>query len=276
MLRLCVANDQGYGDEAIGAVKVWKFPCGEVGVKLDETLTYGLFDAVVGIRCDFESNDDLIALGQLVDAINVFNPKSLSLAMPYFPYARQDRRCNPGEGHALKMIGSYINSLNFTHVIVKDAHSTVLSAVVDRLHDLPQEWCAKALPKFDFLVSPDAGAEKKVFKHAQVVDGGTQVLTAHKRRSPDGKITDVYVPDVDRITGKRVCVVDDLCDGGATFHELGRKLIFEAPAELSLYITHGMFTKGLDELLKIYDNIYVSELRDKTLETSYTGRLHII
>lgn len=245
--------------------KVWKFPCGEVGVQLTQDILDKLSDArltEVGLKMDFKSNDDLFALAQLVDAIRATHVDvPISVWIPYFPYARQDRRANKGEGHALKIACDFINSLNFKFVMVDDAHSTVLDALLDRMVHVPQEVCAEALPKFDVLLAPDAGAEKKVYKHKQVAEG-TEVVCASKVRDANGKITKTMLPFGGRLTGKTVCIVDDLCDGGATFLELGKVAREFEPAELCLYVTHGMFTNGekFVELNDLFDRIFVYNL----------------
>ena len=236
-------------------LKVWKFPCGEVGVKIEN----GFASEEVEVTLLWDSNDDLIALGQLVDALRHNDVQHISLNIPYFPYSRQDRRCNPGEGHALKMVADYINSLGFSAVYTMDAHSFVLEAVVKNLRVAEQAECAWRLPSFDVFVAPDAGASKKIFK-LTASRQGAEVIVADKKRDATGKIIETSISGGESITGKSVCVVDDLCDGGATFIELGKVLKKYEPASLDLYVTHGFFTKGVGILTPFYDTIYVSNL----------------
>jgi ribose-phosphate pyrophosphokinase len=243
-------------------VKQWRFPCGEAGFKIESAPSLIEFQDV-WIHLHWEGNDDLMALAQAVDAVRHAGAKRIFLRMPYFPYSRQDRRCNPGEGHALKMVAQFINSLDFEFVETYDAHSTVLEAVVDRLNVMPQAECAIRLPIHDILIAPDAGAAKKVFKHGQVVNGMAEALVADKVRGERGVILSTRIYDASKVKGKRVCVVDDLCDGGATFIELAKVLWANDPAELNLYVTHGFFTKGADVLLPYYDNIYVANLMNE-------------
>jgi ribose-phosphate pyrophosphokinase len=242
-------------------VKVWKFPCGEVGVKIETGFTHG----EVEITLLWEGNDDLLALGQLVDALRHNDVQHIALNIPYFPYSRQDRRCNQGEGHALKMVATYINSLNFSSVYTMDAHSYVLEAVVNNLVVTEQAECAWSLPSFDIFVAPDAGASKKIFKLTSNRPE-SKVLVADKKRDYTGKIVDTTVHGGEEITGKTVCVVDDLCDGGATFIELAKVLKKHKPKTMALYVTHGFFTKGAEVLTPFYDTIYVSNLMSNAAE----------
>lgn len=243
------------------AVKQWKFPCGEVGVKLEDPAS--MLGRKTIIQLHWEGNDDLIALGQLVDIVRRKGVKDYCLYIPYFPYSRQDRRCMPGEAHSLKMVAEYINSLGFRWVSTLDAHSPVLEAVVDRLHVKSQQECAFNLPVYDYLIAPDAGAAKKVEQHAQVRMGNTNVIFASKTRSEGSMVVRLPSGYLTALAGKRVCVVDDLCDGGATFTNLAKLLVipgFDAPTCLDLYVTHGFFTKGVDVLLERYDTIYTNNL----------------
>lgn len=262
MISLKLMTQDGHVVSNKDLIKQWKFPCGEAGIQLSQqalSLIDQGWQAVVVL--DYQSNDDLFALGQAVDALRQAYCQYVGLTMRYVPYSRQDRRCNPGEGHALKVFANYINSLGFDNVVAHDSHSSVCEALFNNFHDIPQEECAKNLPKFDVLIAPDAGAEKKVFKHRQVKEG-TKVVCATKVRDSNGKITSVYVPSWTSIVGKDVCIIDDLCDGGATFLELGKVVKGFDPKSMSLYITHGMFTNPdkFVELNDLYDRIYVHNL----------------
>lgn len=254
-------------DQANAEVKMWKFPAGECGVKLQfpdincnpEKLT---------ISWLWESNDEMMALAQIVDAIaNKYGDKIYKvLEIPYFPYSRQDRRCSAGEGHALKMFAKFINSFNFDKVITKDAHSYVLEAVVENIYNIEHHVCSGGISNnYDILIAPDAGASKKIYK---MLNNGQQVIVANKTRDIDGKIIgmDVDVSLVDK--GGKILVADDLCDNGGTFIALGEILREKLGAsnKIDLYVTHGFFGKGVDVLLKMYDNVFVHNLMNKSVK----------
>lgn len=240
-------------------IKEWMFPCGESGIKIETNAFTFIEDKDYTIQLMWEGDSDLLKLAQLVDALRVERAGRITLSIPYFPYSRQDRRCSRGEGHSLKVVASFINSLGFHNVRTLDGHSTVLEAVVDRLTVIPQGICAHNLPLHDILVAPDAGASKKVITHSQVWQDETDILQGEKTRHPDGSMT-VNVPGAAAIRGKKVCVVDDLCDGGKTFIELAQALLPYEPSVLNLYVTHGFFTKGVNVLKPFYHNVYVHNL----------------
>ena len=71
------------------------------------------------------SADDVMTLVMISDALRQMDVKEILLTMPYVPYARQDRVCNPGEAFSIKAFSRIINSLEFSSVVVYDPHSDV-------------------------------------------------------------------------------------------------------------------------------------------------------
>lgn len=241
-------------------VKVWKFPGGEVGVDIGEWKP----DVVVGptlVTVDYEGNDDIFALAQVVDALRAVDPvQYLVLEIPYLPYARQDRYCKVGESFALREFAKILNSFDFDCVISWDVHSEVALNVVNNLYIIRQSDLLCSFDKFDdydYLIAPDAGAAKKL--------QGERVITMSKTRTPNGIVYNPYTGP--SLAGKKVLVVDDICDGGATFLALEAALDFEAirAEQLDLYVTHGIFSKGVDQLLRFYDTIYTANLMNKSI-----------
>ena len=137
-----------------------------------------------------------------------------------------------------------------------------------QVQHMSQSSCAKYWPKFDALIAPDKGAAEKVMTHYQV-SLGTPCHTLNKVRL-DGRVIYEDYPH-DTIQGK-VCVVDDICDGGATFLSLAEMLYRSQPnmSRLDLYVTHGIFSKGTDELLKKYATIYVHNNMNQSVADSVT------
>jgi len=238
--------------------KSWKFPAGEVGVKIPQIEKH----EKVGIVLTMPSSDEIFIALNMLDALAVQGVQrdNIDLFIPYFPYGRQDRVCHEGESFALRVFAHMLKAFpHYNNVYIKDMHSEVTHQAlmgygVQLLH-MSQSSCAKYLPKFDALIAPDEGAAEKVYTHYQV-GLGTQVFTLSKERK-DGQV--VYTDFAfDTITGD-VCVVDDICDGGATFLSLAEMLYRTQPnmSKLCLYVTHGIFSKGVVELLKKYATIYV-------------------
>jgi len=244
-------------------VDSFNFPGGEVQVKLLNT-SLGYSESV-NVDAQIQSSDDVMKLLLTCEALcaNGWNCHALHIA--YVPYARQDRRCNIGEAHSLKVFCKLINSLKFKQVRVLDPHSDVVEALIDNVMCIPQEKIVeRSVPYIReyYLISPDAGALKKIYKVAKT-SGAKGVIKADKVRNiQTGKIESVDVNVDSKLldSNNKFLVVDDICDGGRTFVELAKALASEGikKEELTLFVTHGIFSNGFDELLQYYNHIYTT------------------
>lgn len=182
----------------------------------------------------------------------------VELVLPYLPYARQDRVIGPNEPFSLKVFADIINLQNFSRVVVYDPHSDVGPGLLNNCDAIPQYNIAiKAIgdlvaDKNVIFVSPDAGAYKKLSK--LIVDD-ERIVIATKERGQLGEIKRTRLLNPENIPGKTVVIVDDICDGGRTFIELAKAIRAHVPKEIILYVTHGIFSNGFDELHSHLDAI---------------------
>ena len=246
-----------------------KFPAGETLVRIESNSAIRLYnnEKLCGmINLDFKDNGDLIDLMLLVDAVRreYIQGIKLSLSMSYLPYSRQDRVCNKGESLSVKVVTDIINSLGFVNVYCKDIHSEVGVSLINNLRHIDMIACTRSLSMMfnaetTVLVSPDAGANKKLLNFAKDY-GFNQLVRADKERDlSTGKITGTKVyaePQGD----KDFLILDDIADGGYTFIELAKKLRELTTGKIYLYVTHGIFSKGIDILYPLFDKVYCSNI----------------
>jgi ribose-phosphate pyrophosphokinase len=192
------------------------------------------------------------------------------LHVPYFLGARSDRRFEEGTVHYLKeVICPIINSLKFDAVVVLDPHSDVLEACLDNMVKIDNHLIVKsALTAIDnkndardriCLVSPDAGAYKKIFDVAKKFEID-KVITATKVRDlKTGKILHTEVPTPDMHNDIKYVIVDDICDGGRTFTEIAKAIKAVRPtAKVYLIVTHGIFSAGEKPLKEYFEHVYTT------------------
>lgn len=242
----------------------FRFPGGEMQVTIPAGLREQA-DAAREFRIHalLKSAHDVMQLLLLTDALRRLNPAvPVHLDMPYVPYARQDRVCNPGEALGAAVFCKLINDQQYATVTIVEPHSDVTPAllarvrVVDAAAFLKKALAAPAFAQGVTLMAPDAGARKRVQALAKAL-GVADVRYAEKVRDPQtGRITETRVPD--DIPAQPVLVVDDICDGGRTFLELAAALRGKTRQPLYLYVTHGIFSKGLTELKANYAEIFTA------------------
>lgn len=241
------------------------FPGGEEHVRI---LGDDIYASVV-VLAKISSSCELMRLLMLSEALTKV-AGIRHLCLPYVPYARQDRRCNEGEAHSMRVAAKLINSMGFSTVTIVDPHSDVCEALIDNLMVIEQHQIMGVWPKLDavmseitnddytVIVSPDAGSLKKIFKVAKVF-GKPDVLKADKIRDiSTGEITGIEIHAEKLHPNVNYMIVDDICDGGRTFIELAKALREKGATRVSLYVTHGIFSKGFRVFDGLIDEIWTT------------------
>lgn len=220
------------------------------------------------IKSRLSSFDDLQQIMVVVSACREANAGKISLRVPYFIGARSDRRFSKFGCHYLKdVICPVINSLGFHKVFILDPHSDVLPSLLDNVvieSNSDFHFRAGAAIGTDAIVlSPDAGAQKRAMEYAKVNYSPQIVYCTKNRDVATGKITETNIP-VDSFGGSNVVIVDDICDGGATFLNLGRQVRERKCGRLYLVVTHGIFSAGFHLLEGVFDRILCTDSYSKT------------
>ena len=215
----------------------------------------------------FEREAELIHLQQLkllLDAIDNFidKPYPAELSIPYLPYARQDKEVRDDRTFALEAFAQIINSQKWDKVSAFDVHNPRAAfKLIDRFHNVqPDLWF---LTKYDTVIFPDFGAMTR-YGRVMIQQGIADTLvdkifSCNKNRDPQtGRIENFAVNGDPDLKGKKIIVVDDLCDGGATFNILADTAL-EKTLSSTLYVSHGLFSRGIGQLLKNYDQIITTD-----------------
>lgn len=240
--------------------KAFTFNGGERHIRLENPGPY--VNATFEVEARMTSPYDIIDLLLVTDALRQAGTNiQIDLLMPYVPYARQDRVCAVGEPLSARVFCDLINSQGYNLVEIWDAHSDVVPALLNRVRNIPSSHFVgqlfvtteRVLHEAPTLVAPDAGALKKVGAIAKLY--GLEVIRADKTRdTKTGEITGTVVYS-DYVCDTDLLVVDDICDGGRTFLELAKAMRPLTSGKLILYVTHGIFSNGLDELGEAFDLI---------------------
>jgi len=247
------------------------FKGGEPHIKLAlkvDTKVDGGYGINVAITHRINDFNDFGILAIAVDALKRSgHVDEIYLFLPYFPGARQDRVMVEGEPLTAKVYADLVNNLELEEVVIFDPHSDVTPALINNcrvinnhsfvrkaLHDIYPEIGSHT----PYLVSPDAGSNKKVLKLQQYLSFYCEldVIKCDKTRDvKDGTISgfEVYADD---LKGRDCIIVDDICDGGGTFIGLAEELKKKNAGKLYLVISHGIFSQGLHPFYKHFEHIY--------------------
>lgn len=217
----------------------------------------------ITVQCRIEdSTRDLIRIGLVKDALDRLGNKNTKLTLPYVPQARADRVFSKGMPLPIKVFCGILNSFNFKSVTIFDPHSDVTSALINNVVVIKQEeLLANKLPEIkkymkDFILcAPDLGATKKIFDCVQLLGHEDYVQAIKIRDVTTGNIVKCDVIG-DNFVGKDILIVDDLSDAAGSFIHLAKLLKLRGAGRVGLYITHGIFSKGLKPLEKDIDFIF--------------------
>lgn len=212
---------------------------------------------------------DLVRIMLVKDAIDRFMLRDVRvyLAIGYMPQARADRVFESGMPHPLKVFATAINALNFDEVFIDDPHSDVTSALLNNVNicDQTSSLCYRLTQiERDFsskfvLCAPDIGAAKKIFDTVQALEHETYIQAEKIRDVKTGNIVRCVVP-TEGVEGRDILIVDDIADGGASFKFLAQRLKEAGARKVGLFVTHGIFAKGLQELRADIDYIICNNI----------------
>lgn len=261
--------------------KISNFPDGQQSIEIISQDPMDFYDMSVQItngveiRCRMNSFKDVELIVLANQALKNLGVKKIQLYVPYFLGARSDRKFVRGSVNYIKdVIAPIINLQGFDKVTVVDPHSDVLEACLNNFEkktnvelvrlSLFNYWTetnqiVSDMSKIVF-VSPDAGALKKVYTVADFYQSNNDILVCSKYRDADGKLSRTSVPLTDDMLDKDLFIIDDICDGGGTFINLAKEIKSNEKftGKIYLIVTHGIFSRGFDDLSQYFEKIYTT------------------
>jgi ribose-phosphate pyrophosphokinase len=242
-----------YPDQSDIGFKAIIFPDGQPHLKLDVASMDALGkNQPIRILSRISNANDLMMVLLAKNTLDYQEFQHVELHISYLLAARMDRVMLEGEPFSLKVLATMINSGNFKKVIIFDPHSEVSTAVIERSyavsnHDFVKDALAHYFtqhnPASYCLVSPDAGALKKIHKLAQYLNVDKVVECMKERDLKTGALTN-FKTTSENLQGFTCFIVDDICDGGGTFAGTAAMLMDKGATKVVLIVSHGIFSKG--------------------------------
>lgn len=239
------------------------FPDGQPHIKMDlESIR--AFDKAEQLKiiCRISNPNDLMMLLFVKNTLDYLEFEHVEVGISYLMAARMDRVMLDGEPFSLKVVAALLNQAKFKRISIFDPHSEVSTALIDRSYAISNHSFVKEALEDYFkaddpgtitLVSPDAGALKKIHKLAQALQLNSVVECMKERDVKTGALTNFKTTVAD-LTGQTCFIVDDICDGGGTFAGTSKMLKEKGAVKVGLIVSHGIFSKGnsIDNIDVIY------------------------
>lgn len=217
--------------------QVWKVPYINEMTRHDKVYIYWVF----------EQEAELIWLMQLAHLITA----PVNYIIPYLPYARQDKEIDNNKCCASATFEVLFNSLLTPEdtIYILDVHSECSYHCLDAnvINYIPYDEIKYLFEETNsnLMLLPDFGAFERYYEATPAK--AAQCLK--DRDQATGKINSITLPNYVDFKNKRILIVDDICDGGATFIEIAKQLKEREVSKIALYITHGIFSKGTAPLV---------------------------
>ncbi len=235
----------------LGARVIERFPDGETFVRLEELVrSHQVF---IVQPTGPPVNDNLVELLAFVDACRRAAAAHITVVVPYFGYARQDKRHGHREPVTASMVAYLLQAVGANHVVTVDLHAAQIEGFfripVDSLTAVPtlSDAVRQYLPDNLIVVSPDEGRVKMAAQYAQRLNATVAVL--HKRRETATTTRVTHV--VGDVRGKACLIIDDMISTGGTIAEAIEALLAAgARPEIVVAATHGPLLESAREKLK--------------------------
>jgi ribose-phosphate pyrophosphokinase len=227
---------------------IGRFADGEVRAEIHENIRGK--DAFVIQSTSTPVNDNVMELLVMIDALKRASARRITAVMPYFGYARQDRKTMSRAPISAKLMADLITTAGADRVLTLDLHAGQIQGFfnipVDTLiarpilvNDLRKRIDTENL----VFVSPDAGGTERARSYAKKFD--TEIAVIDKRRPEPGASEVMNV--VGDVKDKQCIIVDDIIDSGGTLANAATALLEQGAIKVRAYITHGVLTPKADE-----------------------------
>jgi len=228
-----------------------KFSDGEIYIEIKENIRGNSIFIVQSVSSP--ANDNLMELLLCIDALKRSSAKNITAVIPYFGYARQDRKVAPRTSISAKLVSNLITKAGADRVVTVDLHAGQIQGFfdipVDNLFATPifVKHIKKNIKGKNLIcVAPDVGGVERTRALARKLDIGIAIID--KRRPAPGKSQVMNV--IGNVKNKTCIIIDDIIDSGGTIVNAAEALINRGAKEVLVYITHGVLSGEAVEKIK--------------------------
>ena len=243
---------QFYGQEMV-KINFQEFSDGEFEPVLDQSVRGG---RVFLIGSTFPPADNLLELLLMIDAAKRASAKSVTVVLPYYGLARQDRKDQPRAPIGAKLVANLLTAAGATRVMTMDLHADQIQGFfeipVDHLYasTIFIEYIQKLNLSDLTIASPDMGGAKRAKNYASHL--GADVVIAYKERKKANVIEEMFL--IGHVEGRNVILIDDMIDTAGTLCKAADILMANGAKSVRAMATHGVLSG------KAYENIENSKL----------------
>ncbi len=256
-----------------------KFADGEIYIEINENIRGNSIFIIQSISSP--ANDNLMELLLCIDALKRSSAKNITAVIPYFGYARQDRKVVPRTSISAKLVSNLITKAGADRVVTVDLHAGQIQGFfdipVDNLFSTPifARHIKKKIKKKDIIcVAPDVGGTERARALGKLLNVGLAIVD--KRRPKPGKSQVMNV--IGNVKDKTCVIVDDIIDSGGTIVNAAKALKDRGAKEVYVYITHGVLSGEAVRKIKnsVIKNLVVTDTIDNVEKVKNAKNIEVL
>jgi ribose-phosphate pyrophosphokinase len=252
---------------ALGDVNVMEFSDGEFQPSFEETVRG---QDVFIVQSTMPPSDNLFELLLMVDAAKRASARKIIAVIPYFGFARQDRKDKPRVAIGAKLVANMLMAAGVDRLMTMDLHADQIQGFfeVPVDHLFASTIFLDELEKINngnlIMAAPDAGGAKRANSYAKKLDVGLAIC--HKQRKKANEVAEMTV--IGDVAGKDVILIDDMCDTAGTLTKAADLFMEKGAKSVRAFCTHAVLSGPA------YDRINASKLTELIVTDTIPLRLH--
>ena len=256
-----------------------KFSDGEIYVEINENIRGNSIFIIQSISSP--ANDNLMELLLVIDALKRSSAKNITAVIPYFGYARQDRKVVPRTSISAKLVSNLITKAGADRVVTVDLHAGQIQGFfdipVDNLFATPifaRHIKRKIKSKKIICVAPDVGGTERARALGKLLNVGLAIVD--KRRPKPGQSQVMNV--IGDVKNQTCIIVDDIIDSGGTITNAAKALKARGAKEVYVYITHGVLSGDAVRKIKksVIKNLVITDTIDNHEKTKNVKNIEVL
>ena len=242
-----------------------KFSDGEIYIEINENIRGNSIFIIQSISSP--ANDNLMELLLCIDALKRSSAKNITTVIPYFGYARQDRKVAPRTSISAKLVSNLITKAGADRVVTVDLHAGQIQGFfdipVDNLFSTPifaRHVKKNIKGKNIICVAPDVGGTERARALGKTLNIGLAIVDKRRPKPGQSKVMNV----IGNVKDKTCIIVDDIIDSGGTIVNAAKALKDRGAKDVYVYITHGVLTgDAVDKIKKsVIKNLVITDTID--------------
>ena len=256
-----------------------RFADGEIYIEINENIRGNSIFIVQSISSP--ANDNLMELLLCIDALKRSSAKNITAVIPYFGYARQDRKVVPRTSISAKLVSNLITKAGADRVVTVDLHAGQIQGFfdipVDNLFATPifaRHAKKKIKSKKIVCVAPDVGGTERARALGKLLDVGLAIVDKRRPKPGQSKVMNV----IGDVKNQTCIIVDDIIDSGGTIVNAAKALKERGAKEVYVYITHGVLSGDAVKKIKnsVIKNLVITDTIDNSQKTNNVKNIEVL